>query len=85
MVVCKYLALLFVEVLPKLSFLLFFKAVVSFSISLTSVFYRAADETLGVKCQKKFWMSWRMTQKQISRKTSLAKYNFRKRWGILEK
>ena len=48
MVVCKYLALLFVEVLPKLSFLLFFKAVVSFSISLTSVFYRAADETLDV-------------------------------------
>ena len=29
--------------------------------------------------QKKFWMPWRMTQKQISRKASLVKYNFRKK------
>ena len=27
---------------------------------------------------KKFWIPWRMTQKRISRKTSLAKYDIRK-------
>ena len=36
---------------------------------------------LRVPGPKKFWMPWRMTQKRISRKTSLAKYDFRKSGG----
>ena len=31
--------------------------------------------------QKKLWVTWRMTQKRISWKTTLAKYNFRKSGG----
>ena len=39
------------------------------------------DQILRVPGPKKFWMPWRMTQKRISRKTSLAKYDFRKSGG----
>ena len=31
---------------------------------------------------KKFWMPWRLTQSRISRKESLAKYDFRKSGGV---
>ena len=41
-------------------------------------YQQGADEILGVSEPKKFWMPWRMTQKRISRKISLAKYDFRK-------
>ena len=34
---------------------------------------RVTNEILGVPGPKTFWMPWRMIQKQISRKTSLAK------------
>ena len=44
-------------------------------------FSRVPDKILGMLVPKKFWIPWRMTQKQISRKTSLAKYDFRKIWG----
>ena len=40
--------------------------------------HRVPDEILEVPGPKKFWMPWRMTQRQIFRKTSVAKYNFRK-------
>ena len=39
---------------------------------------RAPDDTVGAPDPKKFWMPWKMTQKQISRKTSLGKYDLRK-------
>ena len=36
---------------------------------------RVPKKILGVQGPKKFWMPWRMTQKWISKKTSLAKYS----------
>ena len=71
----------FVGILPKVRFFLLFRAVVSLSISLTSVLDRAPSETLGVPGPKMFWMPWRMTQKRIYKKRSLAKYDFRKSEG----
>ena len=38
---------------------------------------RAPDKILGVLGPKKFCMLWRTTHKQIFRKRSLEKYNFR--------
>ena len=43
--------------------------------------HRVPDEILEVPGPKMFWMPWRMTQKQIFRKTSVAKCNFRKNGG----
>ena len=39
--------------------------------------FRVPEEILEVPGPKKLWMAWSMTQKRISRKTSLAKYDFR--------
>ena len=40
---------------------------------------RAPDEIMGVPGPKMFWLPWRMTQKQISKKTSQEEYDFRKK------
>ena len=45
----------------------------SMHISVFIWFFRAPDEILGVLGPNPFWMSWRMAQKRISRKTSLEK------------
>ena len=47
----------------------------------SSLPFRAPDEILGVPGPKKSWMPWRMTQKQVFRKTSLANYDFKKSRG----
>ena len=39
------------------------------------------DKLLGVSEPKMFWIPWKMIQKRISKKTFLAKYDFRKSGG----
>ena len=42
---------------------------------------RAPDKILGASGPRKFWVHWRMIQKRISRKISLANCDFRKSGG----
>ena len=53
------------------------------SILIPNLYCQAPDKILGLPEPIKLWMSWRMTRKQIFKKTSSAKYSFRKSGGAI--
>ena len=55
-----------------------FKSQIKGKHSSGEIAVQGPDKNLRVLGQKKFEMPWRMTQKRISKKTSLAKYDLRK-------
>ena len=55
-----------------------FSWICSISILIPNLYCQAPDKILGLPEPIKLWMSWRMTRKQIFKKTSSAKYSFRK-------
>ena len=63
----------------SLNLLNFFNCLIS--ILIPNLYCQAPDKILGVPEPIKLWMPWRMTRKQIFKKTSSAKYSFRKSWG----